>query len=747
MFNGKSISLPIALFCAAFLSLYTLLIFFAESAYLIWPTAGLVSLYTVTFAFLAWEKNVTFERRVTRGAILVVAVLLLLLAMLPLSMNIPGSVLRWLMLALGGTSFIFFFSVPRFHRSSIDLILYGLILTHAILVVWNFGLLFLPSFQATLPRATLLAPIYGHNHAYMLYLFSLVLSLYYWQKSHFHRLWAVFISIFIVGIIICFSRVGLALMVSSLIAFFLIYRRTFATFLNQDLLRWQLRVVGTLLAFVSAYAILMLMFSAMPQISKGTGCIAPMFRSQLCKSFMSEQRLQYASQALQAIQNGPIWGYGGGTFSTLSTRYRSTISSYSAMAHNDYLQFITEFGVVGIGLIVVYVGGLIWACAHWHKMSQFSRMLFIIILLSSLDALTNYNWNITVIFVLHCITLGLFCRSYLADNEKAASAKSSLKIPGAVFVFQYLWVVVPVLWFCGSYIFAELFFKTTPQKYVEIFPYLEWYAGEAIKSPSLHTDTRNRLLKLYSTNPRFYQSVIETTTDPKEKIAYYEHVLLFDPLDDDTRVKIIFLSIQEKDVSRVHQHVHFLTNRSAPLDWKRITTLNPQFVDQLVTFSNEFAEQFPQEMSEITTEAYSVQTWRMNELRSVFLEHPEKFTQEQVVSIISNEKTPALYTYYDSLFPWFLSEIHQAIDQEKWDELDTLVEEASRLGTWESWKVAEQLATSFKEKVKWPAYQTDPVEKKAEYFVVWKNALAVVKKHSKKPELLDRWEAMIDQYE
>lgn len=69
-----------------------------------------------------------------------------------------------------------------------------------------------------------------------------------------------------------------------------------------------------------------------------------------------EERLEPSLYALDMIKDYPLTGSGGGTFYAAFPKYRpSVITAYFDYAHNDYVQFTTDSGVIGLGLVGLVV--------------------------------------------------------------------------------------------------------------------------------------------------------------------------------------------------------------------------------------------------------------------------------------------------------------------------------------------------------------------------------------------------------
>ena len=70
----------------------------------------------------------------------------------------------------------------------------------------------------------------------------------------------------------------------------------------------------------------------------------------------SESRDEVVRDTLTMIRDYPLVGTGGGTYEISFLRYKgSDISIYYHHAHNDYLEFLAEYGVIGMSFLVLLV--------------------------------------------------------------------------------------------------------------------------------------------------------------------------------------------------------------------------------------------------------------------------------------------------------------------------------------------------------------------------------------------------------
>src|SRR5208283_6182821 len=67
-------------------------------------------------------------------------------------------------------------------------------------------------------------------------------------------------------------------------------------------------------------------------------------------------RLSIDRDALRMFRSKPVLGWGLGTFPVVYPEFRSFYTNFFVNeAHNDYLQLLTEMGVLGFGTMVWFV--------------------------------------------------------------------------------------------------------------------------------------------------------------------------------------------------------------------------------------------------------------------------------------------------------------------------------------------------------------------------------------------------------
>jgi O-antigen ligase len=89
-----------------------------------------------------------------------------------------------------------------------------------------------------------------------------------------------------------------------------------------------------------------------------------------------QDREEPAAYTLKIMEDYPVFGTGPGTFYIAFPRYRpATVTSFYDYAHNDYIQFACESGVLGLGLLGLVVVLALGAAlrAQWQRRDPLMR--------------------------------------------------------------------------------------------------------------------------------------------------------------------------------------------------------------------------------------------------------------------------------------------------------------------------------------------------------------------------------------
>lgn len=130
-----------------------------------------------------------------------------------------------------------------------------------------------------------------------------------------------------------------------------------------------------------------------------------------------EGRLAVLMSATGIIQDYPLFGSGSGTFGFVYPRYQPEVLSQTLFdhAHNDHLEWITDRGLVGYGLVVIALLHCWWmmARAHHTRQDPLASALLYASLVGTLSlvlhGLTDFNFQIpaNALYFMVILAMGL----------------------------------------------------------------------------------------------------------------------------------------------------------------------------------------------------------------------------------------------------------------------------------------------------------------------------------------------------
>lgn len=732
MLEEKSTSLPTSIFVTIFLSIVTYLLFFAESSYLFWAYFSLVVLYLGTIGYRLRSSSKPIHRYDARLGVFVTFILLIALSLNQFSLSIPHGLYRWLLLALGGLTFLFFSSGIGMKRHQYDILIIGTTIPAFILFIWNIILLLVPNLGTSLPSNTLLTASYGHNHIYIYYLYALLIHLHYQELSKEKILWNATLTVLTLGVLLSFSRAGVFFL--TIILLYTVIKRR----------RQHPRAIVS--AVISGlFLLLFIVLSASPSHSYGDNCILPIYKVQLCKSFHAEGRLEYWRQAVVGIKNSPLIGNGGGTFSITSSQNRREPEFYTSMPHNEYLQLVYEYGIVGWVLTGSVITALIFIFIKRKKASPLVQTLILFLFISSVDAIFNYNWNFSAFLLLYTMVLAIVLRE-LYDHDLHHKRRLNFVV---VYLASFVGIAVPFMYYTGSYMIAESALKDDPVKYVQVFPYLEWYAKEALKSSQLEPATRAKLEKFYTMHRGVGHLIIERAPDNSlEKKHALEHAITLDPFDEKSRIALVQFGISTDNYDVIIQQLDWFLAFYPPDDQSRILQQDVSYLETLVSYANQLASNNPSAASEITLRAFTFEPWRANSVDSVFFTSPENFDPSYVERVLSVPKLPILHRYLDSIVPWYSEQARLAAQQNNWERMNIFTKKTLEIADWQRWDLWEDISAVFQTELESSQLDDDVTDKDTAVLLQrWTDFLELLKTHGNSGEEYAEWAEHINAYQ
>ena len=151
-----------------------------------------------------------------------------------------------------------------------------------------------------------------------------------------------------------------------------------------------------------------------------------------------QTRLGLWQAALQQFHLSPAVGTGSGTYYYYGQMFRAPVNAaHAEYAHNDYLQFLAEFGVVGAILLLVFVAahlragwqGLVRLATERGGRSQSDRLAFSIAAFGAVVAYlvhsaVDFNLHIPANTLLLAFCFGLLANAGATTQQAAASTRA-----------------------------------------------------------------------------------------------------------------------------------------------------------------------------------------------------------------------------------------------------------------------------------------------------------------------------------
>jgi hypothetical protein len=246
----------------------------------------------------------------------------------------------------------------------------------------------------------------------------------------------------------------------------------------------------------------------------------------LCKPWQQELRFFYWNQAWQAIEQHPWIGYGPGTFSLVSAKYRQVIYMQTAFAHNAVLQLAAEVGIPAALAFVVGVAGWLWQGRRW--LSPLGRdqvpTLGLAAMIGLVTMLVNIqfdvDWSFAGIFL-----SSLFVLAFVARSHHPVVAKDSPRL------WQYLyfgWHALSLGILCLYLITTWLVLQGRAEIVTRWFPYFKWQLPD-IKQKLLSPEQLTQLSSVYAGHPDWQYFLASTSTDSAMRATATEKLIELNP--------------------------------------------------------------------------------------------------------------------------------------------------------------------------------------------------------------------------
>lgn len=428
---------------------------------------------------------------------------------------------------------------------SLVFILIGVVLC-IVSIVFSFN----PVYASKLPSFNILYASYGHNHLASYLLLILPISWWWVYKSR-STVFLLIPLLCTISLVFSFGRV--AVIIGLLQLFAVVYLFAKSGLFSQLNFTVQFTVIQkkfiTLLLLVLFSLFLSVLFfkfifSVVYAVLPNSGCPIPQYRVQLCKPITSESRPEYWLQAIRAVVEYPITGYGIGTFSLISNRYASQPWNITGYAHNAYLQFFAETGIIGgvlypavVGLFLYVVLNSLNQLNQTKKNSTFFSVdvLFVYSVLLGFSSLLvnnffDFDWSFVAVS-LSAVVLVVLGSSGTNPNSKVGNTILSLtsKIFAAVLVFIMgtLFVLTAITeWF---------YHQKKYEPIVHFFPYVSHYSVAFAEYTQWQDDELSTLVSIHHRNPNFLSTVLRNYQTNAAWIEWYTMLQTAEPYNQFTQ--------------------------------------------------------------------------------------------------------------------------------------------------------------------------------------------------------------------
>lgn len=466
------------------------------------------------------------------------------------------------------------------------------VLIGVVLSFLSFAFMLQPNLSHGMPGLNLLVASYGHNHlaSYIL----LILPLAWWLVATFRNKLSIAVTALLtISLLISFGRV--AILIGFIQLFFLLHvcnNRFFIQPIQKKIRNLIFIVAMILMTFFVSILVFKTVLSISPSFFPDTPvkelCPFDFKQVQLCKPLRAEARPDYWMQAILAVIDYPLFGYGPGTFSLISKKYATVHFYTTGYAHNAYLHLFAETGVIGGLLFILKMVGLVYLpfrayALHSQKKSTdapFYLAVFIGLVSLAINNIFDFDWSF----------IGVSISAVILSASSMISVRNSNRIFDDPYVIRHRYtkmyitnitkvmaaltiIVLAVLTMAVWY--SEYLFSTQQyRQLLKTFPYTSHHRIGLVRWNDWTTQELDQLVKIYKHNYIALEILLKIHQDYPHWLSAYRLLessfagfSYTDPLFIRWVQKNLDLEKQILEYERIIENHHTLIQRHVSYEW------------------------------------------------------------------------------------------------------------------------------------------------------------------------------------
>lgn len=409
----------------------------------------------------------------------------------------------------GFTRFLFLFATflfflrTHFSFTEKKTFLYSFLLQGTVLVCVAAFFFIFPEYGNKVPGMNLIFSTYGHNHlgAVMLLVNPITVWLYARYKT---PVFFLLFLLFCLAMVLSFGRTVIFIGLAQLALFFILYQKQ-KIFSLSPAIKWGVTILCSFFLIVLAAYV----YSA----TSGECLFGDVtYEDKICKTELGKNvRYYYWQQGMSAFLENPLWGYGIGTFGSLSTLFRQIPDYQSTYVHNDYLQILAETGLFGGGaFIALFLVLGYYAVRRWSDFTSFFLPISVLSLM--VDIFFDFDLHFLSIALIFFILFSLIHDRPISRYQFDATRLQHIII-GAL---------LAVLGICVMYMTVDrlITFKKEEAAY-KIFPYFHWHTLSFLSSEQLSLEQKEKVVRAHSSSRLVQSQWIELLKGKQKADAEY----------------------------------------------------------------------------------------------------------------------------------------------------------------------------------------------------------------------------------